>query len=133
MTRDEFIEKNCCLCGSQRCYRDDESISTCGRYNGEIPGIEKKESLQEMLSRLNSNKDIEKLTKIITTLNKKEKEEIKRLTYILFGVKYTKGEIPVIPTDLIIDCAIEKTNMIIETKDIKISLPLLDYWEVLEL
>ena len=41
------------MCGSQRCYGDDESISTCGRYKGDIEGIEKKESLQELLKRIN--------------------------------------------------------------------------------
>ena len=41
------------MCGSQRGYRDDEAISTCGRYVGDIEGIEKKESLQELLERIN--------------------------------------------------------------------------------
>ena len=40
------------MCGSQRCYRDDESISTCGRYEGDIEGIEKKESLRELLDKV---------------------------------------------------------------------------------
>ena len=53
MTREEFYKKNCLMCGSQRCYGDDESISTCGRYKGDIEGIEKKESLQELLERIN--------------------------------------------------------------------------------
>lgn len=53
MTREEFYQKNCLMCGSQRCYGDDESISTCGRYEGNIEGIEKKESLQELLKRIN--------------------------------------------------------------------------------
>ena len=53
MTREEFHQKNCLMCGSQRCYGDDESISTCGRYEGDIEGIEKKESLQELLERIN--------------------------------------------------------------------------------
>lgn len=53
MTREEFYQKNCLMCGSQRCYGDDESISTCGRYEGDIEGIEKKESLQELLERIN--------------------------------------------------------------------------------
>ena len=53
MTREEFYQKNCLMCGSQRCYGDDESISTCGRYAGDIEGIEKKESLQELLERIN--------------------------------------------------------------------------------
>lgn len=53
MTREEFYQKNCLMCGSQRCYGDDESISTCGRYKGDIEGIEKKESLQELLKRIN--------------------------------------------------------------------------------
>ena len=41
------------MCGSQRCYGDDESISACGRYEGDIEGIKKKESLQELLERIN--------------------------------------------------------------------------------
>lgn len=53
MTREEFYQKNCLMCGSQRCYGDDESISTCGRYEGDIEGIEKKESLQELLEKIN--------------------------------------------------------------------------------
>ena len=53
MTREEFYQKNCLMRGSQRCYGDDESISTCGRYEGNIEGIEKKESLQELLERIN--------------------------------------------------------------------------------
>ena len=53
MTREECYQKNCLMCGSQRCYGDDESISTCGRYEGDIEGIEKKESLQELLERIN--------------------------------------------------------------------------------
>ena len=53
MTREEFYQQNCLMCGSQRCYRDDESIASCGRYKGNIEGIEKQESLQELLNRLN--------------------------------------------------------------------------------
>lgn len=53
MTREEFYQKNCLMCGSQRCYGDDESISTCGRYEGDIEGIEKKESLRELLDKIN--------------------------------------------------------------------------------
>ena len=53
MTREEFYQKNCLMCGSQRCYGDDESISTCGRYEGYIEGIEKKESLRELLDKIN--------------------------------------------------------------------------------
>lgn len=53
MTREEFYQKNCLMCGSQRCYGDDESISACGRYKGDIEGVEKKESLQELLERIN--------------------------------------------------------------------------------
>ena len=41
------------MCGAQRCYGDDESISTCGRYEGDIEGIEKKESLRELLDKIN--------------------------------------------------------------------------------
>ena len=53
MTREEFYQKNCLMCGSQRCFADDESISTCGRYKGDIEGIEKKESLRELLNKIN--------------------------------------------------------------------------------
>ena len=53
MTREQFHKENCLICGSQRCYGDDESISTCGRYKGDIEGIEKKESLRELLDRIN--------------------------------------------------------------------------------
>lgn len=41
------------MCGTQRCPGDDEAISSCGRYEGDIEGIEKKESLQELLERIN--------------------------------------------------------------------------------
>jgi hypothetical protein len=44
------------MCGSQRCYGDDESISTCGRYEGDIEGIEKKESLRELLDKINASR-----------------------------------------------------------------------------
>lgn len=53
MTIEEFREQHCKMCGSQRCYGDEESISTCGNYNGDIIGIEKKESLSEMLKKAN--------------------------------------------------------------------------------
>ena len=53
MTREQFYKENCLICGSQRCYGDDESISTCGRYKGDIESIDKKESLQELLDRIN--------------------------------------------------------------------------------
>ena len=41
------------MCGTLRCPGDDEAISTCGRYKGDIEGIEKQESLQEFLERIN--------------------------------------------------------------------------------
>jgi hypothetical protein len=41
------------MCGTQRCPSDDEAISTCGNYKGDIEGIEKKESLKELLERIN--------------------------------------------------------------------------------
>ena len=53
MTREQFYEKNCRMCGTQRCPSDDEAISTCGKYKGDIEGIEKQESLQELLERIN--------------------------------------------------------------------------------
>ena len=56
MTREQFYRENCLICGSQRCYGDDESISTCGRYKGDIEGIEKKESLQELLERISKKR-----------------------------------------------------------------------------
>ena len=49
MTREEFYNKHCLMCGTQRCFMDDESISTCGYYNGEIPDIPKKKSVIEMI------------------------------------------------------------------------------------
>ena len=52
MTREKFYKENCLMCGTQRCPGDDEAISTCGRYEGDIEGIEKKESLQELLERI---------------------------------------------------------------------------------
>ena len=56
MTREQFHKENCLIGGSQRCYGDDESISTCGRYKGDIEGIEKKESLQELLERISKKR-----------------------------------------------------------------------------
>ena len=53
MTREQFYKENCLMCGSQRCYGDDESISTCGRYKGDIEDIEKKDNLRELLDRIN--------------------------------------------------------------------------------
>ena len=53
MTREQFYKENCLMCGTLRCPGDDEAISTCGYYKGDIEGIEKQESLQEMLERVN--------------------------------------------------------------------------------
>lgn len=36
MTHDEFVEKECHLCGSQRCY----GVDYCGKYKKEVLGIE---------------------------------------------------------------------------------------------
>ena len=60
MTREKFYKENCLMCGTQRCPSDDEAISTCGYYKGDIEGIEKQETLQEMLERINK-KSNEKL------------------------------------------------------------------------
>ena len=49
MTREDFYNQHCLMCGTQRCPADDEAISTCGYYNGEIPDIPKKKSLTEMI------------------------------------------------------------------------------------
>ena len=56
MTREQFYKENCLMCGSQRCYGDDESISTCERYKGDIEGIEKKESMRELLNRISKKR-----------------------------------------------------------------------------
>ena len=58
MTREQFYKENCLICGSQRCYGDDESISTCGRYKGDIEGIEKKENLRELLERITKKRRV---------------------------------------------------------------------------
>lgn len=58
MTREEFYQKNCLICGSLYCPRDDEAISTCGYYQGDIEGIEKQETLQEMLKRITKEAEI---------------------------------------------------------------------------
>jgi hypothetical protein len=39
-------------CGSLRCPANKEAISTCGYYEGDIEGIEKKETLEELLKSL---------------------------------------------------------------------------------
>ena len=43
MTIHDFHEKHCSMCGSIRCPGDEEAISTCGYYEGDIPGIDKKD------------------------------------------------------------------------------------------
>ena len=48
----QFINENCALCGTQSCVChlnivDEEAISNCGKYHGEIPGIPKIKSLTE--------------------------------------------------------------------------------------
>ncbi len=53
MTREQFYKENCLMCGSQRCFMDDDSIASCGRYKGDIEGIEKRESLHELLEKIN--------------------------------------------------------------------------------
>ena len=47
------MNENCVLCGTQFCVChldivDEEAISHCGRYHGEIPGIPKIKSLTEV-------------------------------------------------------------------------------------
>lgn len=56
MTREEFYETHCRMCGTQRCPADDEAISTCGYYNGDIEGIQQQESLEKLLKRLRKEK-----------------------------------------------------------------------------
>lgn len=56
MTREEFYEVNCKMCGSQRCYMDDDSIATCKRYKGDIDGIEKQQTLGELFQELKNIK-----------------------------------------------------------------------------
>ena len=60
MTREKFYKENCLMCGTQRCPGDDEAISTCGRYEGDIEGIEKKKRvykncLREYIERKENN------------------------------------------------------------------------------
>lgn len=48
------MNENCVLCGTQSCVChldivDEEAISHCGRYHGEIPGIPKIKSVMEVL------------------------------------------------------------------------------------
>lgn len=52
MTFEEFFKRYCMECGSLRCSTNKEAISTCGYYNGDIEGIEKKETLEELLKSL---------------------------------------------------------------------------------
>lgn len=53
MTREEFYDQYCAPCGSQRCPQkysdDDEVISTCGYYNGDIEGIRKNLSTMDVV------------------------------------------------------------------------------------
>ena len=46
------MNENCMLCGTQSCVChldiiDEEAISDCGNYHGDIPGIPKTKSLME--------------------------------------------------------------------------------------
>lgn len=54
MTIEEFMAENCVLCGTQSCVChlgivDEEFISHCGRYHGEIEGIPKIKSIMELI------------------------------------------------------------------------------------
>lgn len=54
MTIEQFMNENCVLCGTQSCVChldvvDEEAISHCGRYHGEIPGIPKIKSIMEVI------------------------------------------------------------------------------------
>ena len=49
----QFMNENCVLCGTQSCVChldivDEEAISHCGYYQGDIPGIPKIKSLTEV-------------------------------------------------------------------------------------
>lgn len=52
MTLTEFYDENCVKCGSLHCPQTEEAISICGYYKGNITGIEKKESMRELLQRI---------------------------------------------------------------------------------
>ena len=54
MTKEEFQKQNCKYCGSQRCLCDEDSIASCGYYKGDIEGIPKKTSIQELLKEVNN-------------------------------------------------------------------------------
>ena len=52
MTIEQFMSENCVLCGTQSCVChlgivDEEGISHCGYYQGDIDGIPKIKSLTE--------------------------------------------------------------------------------------
>ena len=54
MTIEQFMNENCVLCGTQSCVChldiiDEEAISHCGHYHGEILGIPKIKSIMEVL------------------------------------------------------------------------------------
>ena len=55
MTREEFYEKYCAMCGTQRCLCDDASIASCGHYDGSIEDIPKAPLLLETLNLFNKN------------------------------------------------------------------------------
>ena len=40
MTNEEFYNKYCALCGSQRCIGDEEELQTCGYYRKEVLHLE---------------------------------------------------------------------------------------------
>lgn len=52
MTREEFYQEHCMSCGTQRCPADDEAISTCGYYTGNIEGIPKQYSMSEIIKEI---------------------------------------------------------------------------------
>ena len=52
MTREQFYKENCLICGTLRCPSDDEAISICEYYKGDIEGIERKETFQERLRKI---------------------------------------------------------------------------------
>ena len=53
----EFMKKNCVLCGTQSCdchfeIVNEQAISNCGNYNGDIEGIPKAKSTMEIFKEI---------------------------------------------------------------------------------
>ena len=88
MTIHDFYKEHCSMCGSIRCPRDEEAISTCGYYEGDIQGIEKKESIHDILNKAISKDStpVENIDTIVEKLNEMDVERVDIYIHLLINI-----------------------------------------------